>query len=416
LIPGLGILDDYPGHPSPVISMRTVGVHGLSWTLNRNRRLARISIQPIRNRFTCPYGGISVYSSFGCKTAFSVVRYTGSSGEGGLNHKSIFIRVGAPNRNGLAPDGTLISIVIVNWNSGQLLQRCIQSLLSNAAGCQIVVVDNASTDSSLLFTKSIHASDLLILRNDRNTGFAAGNNLGWRRSAGDQILLLNPDTECLPESISCLAQTLAADSAVWAVGGHLLSPSGKSQPGFNVRAFPSTGNVAAEMLMVDGIWPVNRRHRAYCAADAGNAMDVDQPAGACLMVARTTLETVNGFDEAFSPAWFEDVDLCRRIRNSGGRIQYQPKARFLHHGGYSLRQMPRQDFLEIYHTNQIRYFKKHHGLQNASRVKRWIVAGLILRSALSIVVPPVPGAARSASAKTYWKAAQRIAGLREAQL
>jgi N-acetylglucosaminyl-diphospho-decaprenol L-rhamnosyltransferase len=313
-------------------------------------------------------------------------------------------------------DGTLISIVIVNWNSGKLLQRCIQSLLINAVGCPIIVVDNASTDSSLLFAEAIHSTDLLILRNDRNTGFAAGNNLGWQRSVGDRILFLNPDTECLPESISCLAQTLAADSAVWAVGGHLLSPSGKSQAGFNVRVFPSLKNVSAEMLLVDGIWPANRWHRAYHALNAGNAVDVDQPAGACLMVTRATLETVEGFDEAFHPAWFEDVDLCRRIRNSGGRIQYQPEARFLHHGGYSLHQMPRQDFLEIYHTNQIRYFKKHHGLRTASQVKRWIVAGLVLRSALSIVFPPVPGMARSPSAKIYWKAALLFARLQEAQL
>jgi N-acetylglucosaminyl-diphospho-decaprenol L-rhamnosyltransferase len=313
-------------------------------------------------------------------------------------------------------EGILISIVIVNWNSGQLLQRCIQSLLQNAAGCPIIVVDNASTDSSLLFAETIHSADLSILRNDRNIGFAAGNNLGWQRSAGDRILFLNPDTECLPESISCLVQTLSADSAVWAVGGHLISPSGKSQAGFNVRVFPSIGSVAAEMLLVDGIWPAHRGYRAYRAADAINAMDVDQPAGACLMVTRTALETVEGFDEAFRPAWFEDVDLCRRIRNSGGRIQYQPKARFLHHGGYSLQQMPRQDFLEIYHTNQIRYFKKHHGLPIASRAKRWIVAGLFLRSALSIVFPPVPGTARSASAKIYWKAARQLAGLQESQL
>jgi N-acetylglucosaminyl-diphospho-decaprenol L-rhamnosyltransferase len=310
----------------------------------------------------------------------------------------------------------LISIVIVNWNSGQLLQRCVQSLLRNAAGCSIVVVDNASTDSSLLFAEALQSADLSILRNDRNIGFAAGNNLGWRQSAGDRILFLNPDTECLPESISCLDLTLAADSSVWAAGGHLLSLSGKSQQGFNVRAFPSIGNVAAEMLLLDGLWPAHRRLKGCHSAGAGNAMDVDQPAGACLMVARAALETVKGFDEAFHPAWFEDVDLCRRIRNSGGRIQYQPKAQFLHHGGYSLDHMPRQDFLGIYHTNQIRYFKKHHGLRTASRVKRWIVAGLVLRSALSIVFPTIPGASRSASAKIFWKTARQLAGVREAQL
>jgi N-acetylglucosaminyl-diphospho-decaprenol L-rhamnosyltransferase len=310
----------------------------------------------------------------------------------------------------------LISIVIVNWNSGPLLQSCIQSLLRNAAGCQIIIVDNASTDSSLTFGDALHAADLSILRSNRNVGFAAGNNLGWRQSSGDRILFLNPDTECLPESISCLDQTLATDSAVWAAGGHLLSPSGKPQAGFNVRDFPSIRNVAAEMLLVDGIWPAKQRHRANRAVDAGEAVDVDQPAGACLMVARSALERVGGFDEAFRPAWFEDVDLCRRLRNSGGRIQYQPKAQFLHHGGYSLDLMPRLDFLEIFHSNQVRYFKKHHGLRAAVRVKRWIVAGLVLRSALSVVFPPIPGAARSESVKIYWRAAQRIAGLQEAQL
>jgi N-acetylglucosaminyl-diphospho-decaprenol L-rhamnosyltransferase len=313
-------------------------------------------------------------------------------------------------------DRTLISIVIVNWNSGRLLQSCVQSLLKNAAGSQIIVVDNASTDSSLLFAKGIQAVGLSIVQNDRNAGFAAGSNLGWKRSGGDRILFLNPDTECLPDSISHLERTLASDTSVWAAGGHLLSPSGKSQQGFNVRVFPSIGNVAAEMLFIDEFWPANRKLRAYCAAAGMAAVDVDQPAAACLMVARTALETVGGFDEEFSPAWFEDVDLCRRIRNCGGRIQYQPQAHFLHHGGYSLDTMTRQDFLEIFHGNQIRYFKKHHGLQTAARVKRLIVIGLVLRSALSMVRSPIHGTTRMTASKMFWRIARRIGGLHEGQL
>jgi N-acetylglucosaminyl-diphospho-decaprenol L-rhamnosyltransferase len=313
-------------------------------------------------------------------------------------------------------DGALISIVIVNWNSGQFLQRCVRSLLKNATECQITIVDNASTDSSLLFAEEMHAPGISIIRNDRNAGFAAGNNLGWQQSDGNRILFLNPDTECLPESVSCLEKTLTADSAVWAAGGHLLSPSGESQMSFNVRSFPSIGNVAADMLLIDGIWPANHGSRLHRAFNAGSAIDVDQPAGACLMVARTALETIGGFDEDFRPAWFEDVDLCRRIRNCGGRIQYQPQARFMHHGGYSLDRMSRQDFLEIFHTNQIRYFKKHHGLRAASSVRRLIIMGLALRSILSIVRPPVPGIKRSDSAKMFWRATQHIADLRETLL
>jgi hypothetical protein len=133
------------------------------------------------------------------------------------------------------------------------------------------------------------------------------------------------------------------------------------------------------------------------------------------MVARTALEAIDGFDEDFGPAWFEDVDLCRRIRDRGGRIQYQPGARFLHHGGYSLQHLSRQDFLEIFHTNQIRYFRKHFGPKTAGRVRRWILLGLFLRSALSLAVSPSPGVPRAAAARMFWNAARHIQWLREAE-
>lgn len=269
------------------------------------------------------------------------------------------------------------------------------------------MVDNASTDSSVRLVEEI-SEELLILHNERNVGFAAGNNLGWRASKGDPILFLNPDAECLPGSIDCLEQTLKKDPGVWAAGGRLVGPSGEPQPDFNVRAFPSVGKVAAEMLFLDEIWPFNTGSRVSRTTTGTTVVDVDQPAAACLMVARTGLESVGGFDEDFSPAWFEDVDLCRRIRDRGGRIQYQPGARFLHHGGYSLTHLPRQSFLEIYHTNQILYFRKHYGSGTASRVRRLILLGLFLRSALSMVFSMAPGMSRRDSARVFRDAARRL--------
>jgi GT2 family glycosyltransferase len=308
-------------------------------------------------------------------------------------------------------DSKLISVVIVNWSSGQLLENCVRSLRKNAEDCEIVVVDNASIDSSLRFTVE-GGAQIRILRNDRNIGFAAANNIGWRAGKGAFVLFLNPDTECLPGSVSRLAQALAADGAVWAVGGHLVGLSGESQTGFNVRTFPTVGRVAAEMLFLDEIWPGTWRPRAGRAASGSSPLDVDQPAAACLMVTRAALETAQGFDEAFCPAWFEDVDLCRRIRDLGGRIQYHPEARFLHHGGHSLSLLSRRSFLESFHTNQIRYFLKHHGPRSAGRAKKWIVLGLLLRSALSFAFPPARGESRVSSAKAYWKAARHIGGRR----
>jgi N-acetylglucosaminyl-diphospho-decaprenol L-rhamnosyltransferase len=309
----------------------------------------------------------------------------------------------------------MISIVIVNWNSGRLLERCVASLLANAAGCQILIVDNASTDSSLLFADKI-PNDLTILRNDRNMGFAAASNLGWRAGKGDYVLFLNPDAECLPGSVRYLEQAFLDNSGVWAAGGHLISPSGQSQSRFNVRTFPSIRSAAAELLFLDAIWPANRWICPYPIGKSEEALEVDQPAAACLMVSKTALESIDGFDESFHPAWFEDVDLCRRIRNQGGRILYQPRANFNHHGGYSLKRLSRKDFLEIFHTNQIRYFKKHHGLQAALRIKRLIELGLVLRGALSLVYPLIPNASRGASARMFVETARRIASLHLGEL
>jgi N-acetylglucosaminyl-diphospho-decaprenol L-rhamnosyltransferase len=309
----------------------------------------------------------------------------------------------------------VVSIVIVNWNSGSLLESCIRSLLRYAGECQIVIVDNASEDSSLHCAEKI-GGGLSILRNDRNAGFAAGTNLGWRACRGDVILFLNPDTECLPDSINRLEQTLKTDRAVWAVGGRLVARSGSSRAAYNAYTFPSIGSVAAEMLLLDEIWPSHPWSRALRPDSATVAIDVDQPAAACLMVTRTALESIGGFDEDFSPAWFEDVDLCRRIRNGGGRIQYHPGARFLHLGGYSLNHLSRQAFLETFHTNQIRYFKKHHGLKTAARVKKWIAAGLLLRSVLSFAHPLIPNMSRRAAAGVFWNAGRSVLLLHEVEL
>ncbi len=307
--------------------------------------------------------------------------------------------------NGL--DTGMISIIIVNWNSGNLLGKCVASLLYHAKGCQIVIVDNGSEDSSLEFVEKLNA-DLLVLRNNRNLGFAAANNLGWRASSGAFILFLNPDTECLPGSIERLCQTLMTDHTVWAVAGQLIGPSGQPQWGFNIRPFPSIAGLAAEMFFLKKIWLGHKSKPFKKAVLESNAIDVEQPAAACLMVKRNALETIGGFDEAFRPAWFEDVDLCRRIRDHGGRIQYQPGARFLHLGGYSLSRLAPENFLVNFHLNQIRYFRKHHGEQYAGYVKRLIVWGLRLRSALSLAYTPLQQQSRLSSAKAFWKAARRI--------
>jgi len=303
----------------------------------------------------------------------------------------------------------MVSIVIINWNSGPLLERCIHALLINAPGCEIVIVDNGSEDSSLDFLSGDH-EPVAVLRNRNNEGFARANNQGWQAARGEQILFLNPDTESLPEGVSNLSGRLDRESELWAVGGRLLDPNGKTQQGFNVRAFPTVGAVAAEMLLLDEIWPRNPWTRTHRMLDwnPDTPCDVEQPAAACLMVRREVLEALRGFDETFWPAWFEDVDLCRRIRDAGGRIAFEPGAHFLHSGGVSLSSLTLDAFLEYYHSNQIRYFDKHHGRAAAARVRRLVIAGLYLRAILaSLGIHRNPGL-KNSPARSYWRSARRF--------
>jgi GT2 family glycosyltransferase len=303
----------------------------------------------------------------------------------------------------------MISVVIVNWNSGRLLEACVSSLVRNAAGCEVVVVDNASEDRSTGFmTDTPH---LTLIQNPANVGYAAACNAGWRRAKGDPVLFLNPDAECEPGSVDLLAQTLLRDRTLWACAGLLISAVPGARAEINVRRLPTISSTAAELLLLDEVLPVNpwtKRYRMK-GEDLRNPCEVEQPAAACLMLSRGALDALHGFDERFRPAWFEDVDLCARIRSAGGRILFQPAARFLHHGGYSLNRLPYERFLEIYHTNQIRYFALHYGNRSAARVRGLIVAGMRLRAIVSLLYPLVPRSTRLQSFRTYQTAARRFA-------
>lgn len=302
----------------------------------------------------------------------------------------------------------MVSVVIVNWNSGPQLGRCLQSLAAHGGDCEVIVVDNASRDASMEFAPPAGLR-LEIVRNESNLGCAAGNNVGWRRSAGDPVLFLNPDTECLPGAVAILADRLQSAPEHWAAAGQLVDPAGRLQAGFNVRAFPTVASVTAEMLLLDELWPANPWTRRYRMSDWNHRTFrcVEQPAGACLMVRRRVLEALGGFDESFRPAWFEDVDLCRRIHDCGGRIAYEPAARFVHHGGASLRSLSRGEFLEYFHRNQCRYFAKHHGRRAARAVRRRIVAGLLVRALAGLIRRP-QASTRIEEARACWSAARRL--------
>lgn len=253
-----------------------------------------------------------------------------------------------------------VSVLVVSWQSGAWLERCLRSI--DPAEAEIIVADNASTDGSAARAASV-APHARVLALDRNLGFAGGVNAARRAAAAPRLLILNPDAAATPGAIARLAAALDAAPDVGAAAGRLIDASGAPQTGFNIRRLPTLASLAADLLLIDHLWPSNPASARYYARDLDPdaPADVEQPAAACLMVRADVFDRLGGFDEAFWPAWWEDVDFCRRLGAAGYRIRYAPDAVFVHEGGTSVGALGPDGFARAYRANLRRYVRKHHG-------------------------------------------------------
>jgi hypothetical protein len=272
-----------------------------------------------------------------------------------------------------------VSTLVVSWNNREFLGRCLESV---PAGSDLVVVDNASADGSADFVAGQFPSARLI-RNTANVGFAAGVNQAAKLATGQYLQLLNPDAEATPRSIERLATTLDDRVTCGAAAGRLLSMTEETQPDFHVRRLPTLSSVAADLLLVSRIWPRNpvTRHAEGVDIDVSTAGPVELMAASNLLVRRTAFEAVGGLDEQFSPAWFEDVDFCKRLRDRGWDVYFVPGAVFRHIGGVSMRGLGRARQKRVFYRNLERYVRKHHGRAAAAAVKAMLVAGMSIRMA-----------------------------------
>jgi N-acetylglucosaminyl-diphospho-decaprenol L-rhamnosyltransferase len=276
------------------------------------------------------------------------------------------------------------SVVIVTYNSAEQIGTCLAAL-HNESAWQRIVVDNASQDDSVTEARKTDPG-ALVVSNHENVGFAAAANQGARLGSGSIILFLNPDAVAQPGALEALTNALNQHS-VGAVGGALLHMSGEIDRGFSVRRFPTTLSTAAEILLLNRLWPnnaVNRRYRCL-DLDYSSVQEVEQPAGACLAVRREVWESIGGFDERFFPVWFEDVDFCRRVRVQNWKILYSPAARFLHSGGHSVSQIAIGDRQIFWYRNLLRYWRKHENRAAVGTLRLTIALGMVLRSLAALL-------------------------------
>lgn len=303
-----------------------------------------------------------------------------------------------------APGSHRAAAIVVTYNSEREIGPCLRSL---AGFAEVVVVDNDSKDGTCPAVAKLGGSVRLI-RNSANRGFAAAVNQGFAATSSPLVLIANPDIVLL----GGLAQLISAfdDPNVGAAGGKLVSPSGGVQEGFNVRALPTPAALAFEVLGLNRLWPsnpVNRRYRQI-GCNENEARSVEQPAGAFLMVRREVWRRVGGLDERFFPVWFEDVDLCWRIRGAGYRIRYVPGAVAEHEGAHSIKTLPLQLRQRAWYLNLLRFSVKHFSPAARRAIRFCVYAGLFFRWCATFV-----GAGNGEDRSAYWRTLKSV-GMAEA--
>jgi GT2 family glycosyltransferase len=256
-------------------------------------------------------------------------------------------------------DGAPLTVLIVNYKVYEALGACLDALAKDPDGARadVVVLDHESDEKQLAGAIRRHPRVLAIPRRD-NRGFAAGINEAAARAKTDLLLLLNPDTRVTARAIECLARYLASHLDVVAVGPKIVSPDGSLQA--TGRQFPDalTGLFGRTTLFTR-LWPDNPISRQnLVSADAETPIDVDWVAGTCVMIRTQAFRDVAGFDEDFFLYW-EDADLCQRLRARGGRIVFVPSA-IVEHAAAQSSDRARVRSLVAFHRSALRYYGKYY--------------------------------------------------------
>lgn len=301
-----------------------------------------------------------------------------------------------------------LSIVIVTWNSGPWISRCLDSLPEaiGSLSSETMIVDNASEDDTLEQLSRRHDDDVRLIRNSTNAGFAAAVNRALGSVQGRYVLLLNPDAVPDRGSIESLVSHLDGDQDCAGAAPLLLGEDGVPQSAFQLRRLPTLRTLIAEILLLNRLFPRNRlhAHHPYSRIDLdGDVVEIEQPAAAALLLRSEVIRRVGLLDERFHPAWFEDVDYCRRLVQQGERLVLVPSARVIHRGAASLDTMGLQRFLPIWYRNLYLYAEKWMS-PAASQFVRWmIVVGMVLRICAISVGLNTMSLERGAAIRTHRK-------------
>lgn len=283
-----------------------------------------------------------------------------------------------------------LGIVIVNWNTRDLLRECLRSVRDSDASVarRVIVVDNASGDGSIDMVRA-EFSEVEVIESGANTGFSTGNNLGLRRlgypgspDVPRYALLLNPDTVVPPDGFRLMINRMDADRSIGMAGPRLVMLNGKLDLACR-RSFPTPEVSFWRMTGLSKLFPKSRRFGRYNLTylDEHVETEVDCVVGAFMMVRGEAIARVGLMDETF---WMygEDIDWAYRIKAAGWKVLYYPRVTVLHVKRAASRMNPRTR-LEFQRASLI-FYRKYY----AAKTPRWlhlvILAGLLLKGGLPL--------------------------------
>jgi len=271
-----------------------------------------------------------------------------------------------------------VSVVVVSFNTRDVLRECLQTLAKEAGGVryETIVVDNASRDGSANMVEQ-EFPEATLIRSAVNLGFAAANNRGFAIAQGRYVVLLNSDAFLRPGALLLAVERMDADPHIGLAGARLVGRDDSWQP--SARMFPSLINDLLSLSGLSAKYPHSRFFGRFDRtwADQNEAAEVDWVPGAFSIIPRRVLEEVGYFDESFF-LYYEEVDLCRRIKSAGYSIWYWPDVVVVHLGGESSKTVKHLTMsssgsqLTLWRMRSaLLYYRKHHG-----RIGAWLAKEL----------------------------------------
>lgn len=275
------------------------------------------------------------------------------------------------------------SIVIVNWNVRDLLRQCLQSVYDagglRAEQLQVIVVDNASADGSVEMVRAEFPQVELVANAD-NLGFGKANNQALPMCRGRHVVLLNPDTKVLERAIARMVEMMDAEPEIAVLGCRLLNGDGTLQR-WTGGAYPRLANLLNHYFFLDRLLPSSMRPMPlYLDHDVNRDIEVDWLCGACMVMRTAELD-----GKLFNPDYFmygEDMELCHRLKQAGGKVVYTPRVSIIHYQGESMKQQQEGDVLLSALKGPRQFYRQMRGGRGLWLYDLVTVAGFGLRWSL----------------------------------